>query len=50
MNLANAFVTLVLALNAGATVAYAAQGRWNLAIYWFGATIIGGSLLWRGLH
>lgn len=50
MNVANAFVTLVLLLNAGASVAYTLQGKYNLGIYWIGATIIGGSLLWRGLH
>ena len=50
MNVANLFVAIVFLLNAGASIAYGLQGRYNLAAYWLGATVIGGSLLWRGLH
>jgi len=41
-------VCLSLTLNAAACLAYAGQGHYRQALYWFGAGLINGSLLnWR---
>ena len=43
----NILVAVMLVLQGAAVTAYCAQGRWNDAIYWFGAFTINAAVYWR---
>lgn len=50
IDLAHALVGANVALNATASIAYAATGRWNEAIYWAAAVVLTSAVLWRSLQ
>ena len=47
MNLANGFVTVMIVMQVVAMLAYIVKGQWNYGVYWFGAAVINGAVLWR---